>query len=89
MRPNAPCTGLITKKIAREKHNYLSVRRDRKLNGCCVLSNALQFWKDYQLTWDPEQFGQIKEELRIDPDRVWRPDIVLFNKSVEQLQVAR
>jgi len=53
------------------------------------LSNALQFWKDYQLTWDPEQFGQIKEELRIDPDRVWRPDIVLFNKSVEQLQVAR
>jgi len=45
----------------------------------CVLVDV-QFWKDYQLVWDPSQFGQIDFELRIEPDRVWRPDIVLFNK---------
>jgi len=45
-----------------------------------VLMADVQFWKDYQLMWTPSQFGQINFELRIEPDRVWRPDIVLFNK---------
>ena len=38
-----------------------------------------QVWKDYQLQWDPADYGGIKV-LRLPPDKVWKPDIVLFNK---------
>ena len=41
-----------------------------------------QLWKDYQLEWDPSDFGGINV-IRTLPDKVWKPDIVLFNKSVE------
>lgn len=37
-------------------------------------------WKDYQLKWEPAQYGGIYV-LRLPPDKVWRPDIVLFNNA--------
>jgi hypothetical protein len=43
----------------------------------------LQYWKDYQLVWQDregyEAYQQI-EVVRMRPDLVWRPDVVLFNK---------
>jgi len=44
----------------------------------CVLC-AVQWWEDYQLQWNEDEF-HISYDLRINPDRVWTPDIVLFNK---------
>lgn len=41
----------------------------------------LQIWNDYQLTWEKAKYGNISV-IRIPPDRVWQPDIVLFNKWV-------
>lgn len=38
-----------------------------------------QTWDDYQLQWDEADYGGI-QILRLPPDKVWRPDIVLFNK---------
>ncbi|GBO41612.1 hypothetical protein AVEN_52111-1, partial [Araneus ventricosus] len=35
---------------------------------------------DYQLVWDPADYGGINV-LRLPPDKVWKPDIVLFNKE--------
>ena len=46
-----------------------------------IVSCYLQSWKDYQLQWDPADFGGITV-IRILSENVWRPDIVLFNKSV-------
>ena len=40
----------------------------------------MQKWDDYQLKWEPEQFGNIKYQLRIAPRELWTPDIVLLNK---------
>lgn len=40
---------------------------------------ALQVWTDYQLKWDEADYGGISV-LRLPPDKVWKPDIVLFNK---------
>ena len=40
---------------------------------------VLQLWRDYQLTWDPIDYGGITT-IRILPHKVWKPDIVLFNK---------
>ncbi len=40
---------------------------------------ALQFWYDYKLVWDPEEYGGVKQ-LHVPSDHIWRPDIVLYNK---------
>jgi len=37
-------------------------------------------WKDYQFKWEPAHYGGI-DVLRLPPDKVWRPDIVLFNNA--------
>ncbi|CAM1330537.1 nAChRb1 (predicted) [Pycnogonum litorale] len=38
------------------------------------------YWNDYQLKWDKAEYGGI-EVLRIPPDKLWKPDIVLFNNA--------
>lgn len=38
-----------------------------------------QFWYDYKLTWDPNEYGGVKM-LHVPSDHIWRPDIVLYNK---------
>ncbi len=38
-----------------------------------------QFWYDYKLVWDPEEYGGVKQ-LHVPSDHIWRPDIVLYNK---------
>ena len=45
--------------------------------------DAMKTWQDYQLKWDVSDYGGINV-LRLPPDRVWKPDIVLFNKSVSR-----
>ncbi|XP_013789611.2 acetylcholine receptor subunit beta-like 1 [Limulus polyphemus] len=37
-------------------------------------------WFDYQLQWDEAEYGGITV-LRLPPDKVWKPDIVLFNNA--------
>jgi len=37
-------------------------------------------WEDYQLQWDEADYGGISV-LRLPPDKVWKPDIVLFNNA--------
>ncbi|KAH1023169.1 hypothetical protein HUJ04_012425 [Dendroctonus ponderosae] len=37
-------------------------------------------WNDYQLQWDEADYGGIAV-LRLPPDKVWKPDIVLFNNA--------
>ena len=38
-----------------------------------------QFWYDYKLVWDIEEYGGVKQ-LHVPSDHIWRPDIVLYNK---------
>ena len=40
----------------------------------CVLQN----WSDILLKWNPEDFGGVSE-VRIPVDKIWTPDIVLYN----------
>lgn len=40
-----------------------------------------QFWYDYKLVWDPQEYGGVKQ-LHVPSDHIWRPDIVLYNKSI-------
>ena len=42
---------------------------------------TLQRWVDEYLTWDPSDFGGVKS-VRLSPNRVWIPDIMLYNTYV-------
>ncbi|XP_036911380.1 neuronal acetylcholine receptor subunit alpha-6 [Sturnira hondurensis] len=43
-------------------------------------------WNDYKLRWDPVEFDGI-ETLRVPADKIWKPDIVLYNNAVGDFQV--
>lgn len=40
-----------------------------------------QVWYDAYLKWDKEEYDNL-EMINIPSDLVWKPDIVLYNKSV-------
>uniref|UniRef100_A0A1I8HPD0 Neuronal acetylcholine receptor subunit alpha-7 n=1 Tax=Macrostomum lignano TaxID=282301 RepID=A0A1I8HPD0_9PLAT len=40
-------------------------------------------WNDYHFVWDPKDFGDITK-INIDPRKVWRPDILLYNSADEK-----
>uniref|UniRef100_A0A183C9W9 Neur_chan_LBD domain-containing protein n=1 Tax=Globodera pallida TaxID=36090 RepID=A0A183C9W9_GLOPA len=44
-------------------------------------------WHDFQLKWNPVNYGGIKE-LRVSPEKVWLPDIVLFNNADGNYEVS-
>ncbi|VDL73693.1 unnamed protein product [Nippostrongylus brasiliensis] len=44
-------------------------------------------WHDFQMRWNPVNYGEIKE-LRVSPERVWLPDIVLFNNADGNYEVS-
>ncbi|KAL8602197.1 hypothetical protein ACOMHN_022711 [Nucella lapillus] len=45
------------------------------------------YWYDYQLAWEPSDYGEIKS-IRIKPESVWVPDIVLFNNADGNYEVS-
>merc|ERR1719150_1925927 len=45
-----------------------------------------QFWRDYKLQWNPEEYGGVKQ-LHVPSDHIWRPDIVLYNNADGNFEV--
>ncbi|XP_078533653.1 neuronal acetylcholine receptor subunit alpha-6 [Lissotriton helveticus] len=43
-------------------------------------------WKDYKLKWNPPEYDGI-EFFRVPAEKIWRPDIVLYNNAVGRFQV--
>ncbi|XP_006859979.1 PREDICTED: neuronal acetylcholine receptor subunit alpha-6 isoform X2 [Chrysochloris asiatica] len=43
-------------------------------------------WNDYKLRWNPMDYDGI-ETLRVPADKIWKPDIVLYNNAVGDFQV--
>ena len=41
----------------------------------------LQKWTDYNLAWNVSEYGGIKS-VRIPPMLLWKPDILMYNRSV-------
>jgi hypothetical protein len=44
-----------------------------------VLMCRAQEWNDYNLRWNESEFGGVKD-LRITPNKIWRPDILMYNR---------
>ncbi|XP_074850680.1 neuronal acetylcholine receptor subunit alpha-6 isoform X3 [Carettochelys insculpta] len=43
-------------------------------------------WNDYKLRWNPMEYDGI-EFVRVPADKIWKPDIVLYNNAVGDFQV--
>ena len=43
-----------------------------------------QEWNDYNLRWNDSEYGGVKD-LRITPTKLWKPDILMYNRSVYPL----
>uniref|UniRef100_A0A8C8A060 Cholinergic receptor, nicotinic, alpha 6 n=1 Tax=Oryzias sinensis TaxID=183150 RepID=A0A8C8A060_9TELE len=46
-----------------------------------LLNSTPQIWNDYKLRWTPAEFDGI-EFIRVPSNKIWRPDIVLYNNAV-------
>ncbi|VDK72739.1 unnamed protein product [Litomosoides sigmodontis] len=44
-------------------------------------------WHDFQMRWNPVDYGEI-QNIRVAPDKVWLPDIVLFNNADGNYEVS-
>ena len=44
-------------------------------------------WNDYQLKWNPIEYDDITV-IRMAPEKVWQPDIVLFNNADGKYEVS-
>lgn len=38
-----------------------------------------QIWNDYKLKWKPSDYQGV-EFMRVPAEKIWKPDIVLYNK---------
>lgn len=45
------------------------------------LLRPLQMWLDYSLQWNASDFGNI-QVIRLPAEKLWKPDIILYNKWV-------
>ncbi|KAK9393870.1 Neuronal acetylcholine receptor subunit alpha-3 [Crotalus adamanteus] len=43
-------------------------------------------WNDYKLKWDPEKYGGV-QYVRVPSNKIWKPDIVLYNNAIGDFQV--
>nr|XP_056721967.1 neuronal acetylcholine receptor subunit alpha-3 [Euleptes europaea] len=43
-------------------------------------------WNDYKLKWNPEDYGGVRF-IRVPSQKIWKPDIVLYNNAVGDFQV--
>lgn len=44
------------------------------------------YWEDQNLKWSPENYNGIKF-IHLESDKIWRPDIVLYNNAAADFEV--
>uniref|UniRef100_A0A0N5CG95 Neur_chan_LBD domain-containing protein n=1 Tax=Strongyloides papillosus TaxID=174720 RepID=A0A0N5CG95_STREA len=86
IRPS-PCNNISVVMVEFGMAMILLINIDEK-NQIMQTNVWLTFhWNDCQFKWDPKDYGGI-ESLRVANDRVWLPDIVLFNNADGNYEVS-
>ena len=44
-----------------------------------MFTRPFQQWTDELLRWNPRDYGGV-DNVRLPPDKIWTPDIILYNK---------
>ncbi|KAK2169882.1 hypothetical protein LSH36_6g07048 [Paralvinella palmiformis] len=76
-----------TEQLLHIVHHMISALICRSLANFATYQLRL-VWKDILLRWDPEDFGQV-DHVRVPTDKIWTPDIVLYNYADDRLREFR
>lgn len=71
-----------------ESNHCLCVSQDERNQVLTTYLWIRQVWHDAYLKWDKEDYDDL-EMINIPSDLVWKPDIVLYNKSVTEGRTLR
>jgi len=84
VRPVSNVTEVVTVQLKLKLSQLIAVN----LKNQIMTTNLWveQYWKDYKLQWDPEEYGGVKM-LHVPSDHIWRPDIVLYNNADGNFEV--
>lgn len=55
---------------------YVADNQSSSIYDNCSL---FQEWMDYNLQWNESEYGGVKD-LRITPNKLWKPDILMYNR---------
>ncbi|KAI5087704.1 neuronal acetylcholine receptor subunit alpha-6 precursor, partial [Silurus meridionalis] len=76
------------RQIERERNEATKCKRGRKKRNSDEVNQIMEtnlwlrhIWNDYKLKWSPADFDSI-EYIRVPSNKIWRPDIVLYNNAV-------
>ncbi|XP_024085259.1 neuronal acetylcholine receptor subunit alpha-7 isoform X2 [Cimex lectularius] len=47
-----------------------------------IVASIVEEWNDYNLRWNESEYGGVKD-LRITPNKIWRPDVLMYNSADE------
>ncbi|XP_023323772.1 acetylcholine receptor subunit alpha-like [Eurytemora carolleeae] len=84
VRPVSNITEAVTVKLKLKLSQLIAVN----LKSQIMTTNLWveQFWEDYKLQWNPEEYGGVTM-LHVPSDHIWRPDIVLYNNADGNFEV--
>ncbi|CAL7948427.1 unnamed protein product [Xylocopa violacea] len=60
--------------------SHSSLKMISTLKTTVIINN--QEWNDYNLQWNESEYGGVKD-LRITPNKLWKPDILMYNSADE------
>ncbi|XP_048579778.1 neuronal acetylcholine receptor subunit alpha-4 isoform X2 [Nematostella vectensis] len=78
VRPVLKATSSVTVQLGVSLHQIIDLDERNQI----LISNlwVRQKWNNPLLTWDPTHFGNLTS-INVDPLRVWRPDLILYNNA--------
>ncbi|KAK9391063.1 neuronal acetylcholine receptor subunit beta-2 [Crotalus adamanteus] len=85
IRPATNGSELVTVQLMVSLAQLISVHEREQIMTTNVW--LTQEWEDYRLTWDPEDFDDMKK-VRLPSKHIWLPDVVLYNNADGMYEVS-
>ncbi|XP_004619320.2 neuronal acetylcholine receptor subunit beta-2 [Sorex araneus] len=85
IRPATNGSDLVTVQLMVSLAQLISVHEREQIMTTNVW--LTQEWEDYRLTWNPEEFDNMKK-VRLPSKHIWLPDVVLYNNADGMYEVS-
>uniref|UniRef100_A0A670ZP57 Cholinergic receptor nicotinic beta 2 subunit n=1 Tax=Pseudonaja textilis TaxID=8673 RepID=A0A670ZP57_PSETE len=88
IRPATNGSELVTVQLMVSLAQLISVHeREQIMTTNVWLTQVRLEWEDYRLTWNPEEFDDMKK-VRLPSKHIWLPDVVLYNNADGMYEVS-